>query len=98
MIDELVLEQLLDELGQEIAVPPDGAERVVLELATVGRTTRRPSPRASRLLMVAAASPASRRAWSADALSEATLLRTADSRTDRNASSPAQSVPEHATA
>jgi len=54
MIDELVLEQLLDELGQEIAVPPDGAERVVLELATVGRNTRRPSPRASRLLMVAA--------------------------------------------
>ena len=54
MIDELVLEQLLDELGQEIAVPPDGAGRVVLELAAVGRTTRRPSPRASRLLMVAA--------------------------------------------
>ena len=54
MIDELVLEQLLDELGQEIAVPPDAAERVVLELATAGRTTRRPSPRASRLLMVAA--------------------------------------------
>jgi len=54
MIDELVLEQLLDELGQEIAVPPDGAERVVLELATVGRTTRRPSPRLGRALMVAA--------------------------------------------
>jgi hypothetical protein len=54
MIDELVLEQLLDELGQEVAVPPDGAERVVLRLATASRTTHRPSPRLGRVLMVAA--------------------------------------------
>jgi hypothetical protein len=54
MIDELVLEQLLDELGQEIAVPADGAERVTLELATADHGSRRPSPRVGRVLMVAA--------------------------------------------
>ncbi len=53
MIDEMVLEQLFDDLGQDIAVPDDGAERVV-ETLNVWRPTRRPSPRASRVLMVAA--------------------------------------------
>ena len=33
MIDELVLEQLLGELAEEIAVPADGANRVVHELS-----------------------------------------------------------------
>ena len=52
MIDELVLEQLLDEIAQEIAVPADGAERVVHELGVSVREARRPAP---RLLMAAAA-------------------------------------------
>jgi Domain of unknown function (DUF4349) len=53
VIDEMVLEQLFDDLGQDIAVPDDGAERVV-ETLTVWRPSRRPSTRATRVLMVAA--------------------------------------------
>jgi hypothetical protein len=54
MIDELVLEDLLTQLGDSIAVPPDGAEHVV----DVASEASSPSPRASRrtrVLMVAAA-------------------------------------------
>ena len=54
MIDEQSLEQWFDELGQDIAVADDGAEHVV-ELLSVARPTRRPSTRASRALLVAAA-------------------------------------------
>jgi hypothetical protein len=54
VIDEVALEQLFDELGQDIAVPGDGAERVV-ELLAVARPTRRPSRGAAGALMVAAA-------------------------------------------
>jgi hypothetical protein len=53
VIDEAVLEQLFDELGQDVAVPDDGAERVV-ELLSVARPTRGPSTRATRALVVAA--------------------------------------------
>jgi hypothetical protein len=52
-MEEAVLQQLFDELGRGIAVPDDGADRVVALLSTSG-STRRPSPRATRLLMVAA--------------------------------------------
>jgi hypothetical protein len=53
VIDEPVLEQVFDELGRDIAVPDDGAERVV-ELLSSSRPTSRPSTRATRALMVAA--------------------------------------------
>ena len=55
MIDEVVLEQLLGELAEEIAVPADGAARVVHELSTSGRATRFAVPRRGRLAMAAAA-------------------------------------------
>jgi hypothetical protein len=54
VIHEPTLERAFDELGRDIAVPDDGAERVV-ELLSVDRPARRPSPRAKRTLMVAAA-------------------------------------------
>jgi hypothetical protein len=55
MIDELVLEQLLAELGEEIAVPADGAERVEHELRTSARPAAGATPRFTHLAMVAAA-------------------------------------------
>jgi len=55
MIDELVLEQLLAELGDEIAVPAGGAERVAHELRTSARPAAGAAPRFPHLAMVAAA-------------------------------------------
>jgi hypothetical protein len=55
MIDELVLEHLLAEIAEEIAVPADGADRVARELATSGTAARGATPRFTRLAMVAAA-------------------------------------------
>jgi hypothetical protein len=55
MIDELVLEQLLAELGEEIAVPADGAEQVAHELRTSARPVAGVTPRFTHLAMVAAA-------------------------------------------
>jgi hypothetical protein len=54
MIDELVLEQLLAEIAEEIAVPADGADRVAHHLAS-GSPARGATPRFTRLAMVAAA-------------------------------------------
>ena len=55
MIDEAVLAQLLGELADEIAVPDDGADRVVHELSASGRATRPRVPRRSQWVMAAAA-------------------------------------------
>jgi hypothetical protein len=54
VIDELALERAFDELGQDIAVPDEGAGRVV-ELLSVARPSRKPATRTARALMVAAA-------------------------------------------
>ena len=55
MIDELVLEQLLAEIADEIAVPTDGVQRVANELAASGSPARGATPRFTHLAMVAAA-------------------------------------------
>jgi len=55
MIDELVLEQLVAEIADEIAVPTDGAQRVAHELAASGSPARGATPRFTHLAMVAAA-------------------------------------------
>jgi len=55
MIDEHVLEQLLAEIADDIAVPADGAERVVHHLAVSASPARGATPRFTRLAMVAAA-------------------------------------------
>ena len=55
MIDELVLERLLDEIAQDIPVPEDGADRVLHGLQTAVPPSRRPSPRVTCSLLVAAA-------------------------------------------
>ncbi|MGO9874133.1 MAG: hypothetical protein ACLPVY_10065 [Acidimicrobiia bacterium] len=55
MIDELVLEQLLAEIAEEIAVAADGAQRVAHELAASGSPARGATPRFTHLAMAAAA-------------------------------------------
>jgi len=55
MIDEHVLQGLLADIAEEIAVPADGADRVAHQLAVSGRPTRGATPRITRLAMVAAA-------------------------------------------
>ena len=54
MIPEPELAQMLAEIGRQIPVPDDGAVRVVDVIDADVRPSRRPSPRATRLLMVAA--------------------------------------------